>query len=521
MSDANLQQHLLADALEQLSLNPTDVQRWRALLDARNADPQPALDAELVAAVRARLPADGVAGFLRAGMLGALTRGAACYDEAGAVLLACVPVDVERIMAFATLLWVIGVYGTLDNVRWTAFLRAASLPALLRLAGDELTGTARPLGAPRRVDMVRRIAVVAPTLAGPNHPPSKMALQQACLLREAGYEVALFACQETEQPHLRHYLVVDPQVGSAITDARALQAHLPGGMSATLSDTRWSLMARWRGMLDTLGSFDPDLVMFVGLQSPLMFPLHAARPVLAMNVHAFAPLVPADAWLCADAAAAGRVGCPWGDALGPASAHHHPFRVQAPAPAAIPLTRAELGLAPHELLVISVGGRLADEISASWAARMQAVLARHPRAVWLLAGGDGVLPPALAHADPARVRVLAHTDRLASLLPSCDVYANPPRMGGGLSAGEAMAAGLPVLALAGGDAGSKLGELAQADDDAYFSQLERLLVDVAARAQLGARMRERFDSTLDLAHSHASLRAACALALARFKERMA
>jgi glycosyltransferase involved in cell wall biosynthesis len=147
-------------------------------------------------------------------------------------------------------------------------------------------------------------------------------------------------------------------------------------------------------------------------------------------------------------------------------------------------------------------------------------LARHPQLKWVLVGGAGTLPPALTSANPEQLRLLAHRTDLPSLLRCCDLYVNPPRLGGGLSVGEAMAEGLPVLALAGGDAGSKLAGMAQDNEAAYFDELEALLASPERRAHMGAAM-QHFGRELDLANSGPSLMQACLLAQQRFRERQA
>jgi glycosyltransferase involved in cell wall biosynthesis len=258
--------------------------------------------------------------------------------------------------------------------------------------------------------------------------------------------------------------------------------------------------------------------MFVGLSSPLMAPLYAARPVLGLGIHAVSPMAPVDAWLAADAARAGCASNEWGDALPPAFGHYHPFRVRL-GPAAAPVTSEQLGMAPGQLAMITAGARLADEITGTWAARMRETLERHPQLVWVLVGGAGALPPALATANPAQLRLLPHRTDLRSVMRCCGLYANPNRLGGGLSVAEAMAEGLPVLAFAGADGGSKLGGMALAGEQAYFDQLEALLASPALRAQTGAAMQAHFHVALDLDQSGPSLLRACELAVERFRMR--
>jgi len=98
---------------------------------------------------------------------------------------------------------------------------------------------------------------------------------------------------------------------------------------------------------------------------------------------------------------------------------------------------------------------------------------------------------------------------------------NPPRVGGGLSVAEAMAASVPVVSLADGDGGSKLGPLAAPEPETYFAQLRQLVTDAGARAEAGAAARARFVTILDVGASGPSLLAACASAIERFAARTA
>lgn len=506
------------DAVDQLALNPTAAHRWHALVDLFNAHPTLEARASLAAAIRARIDADGVAGFFRATLLEDLERDPVELATAARLLRAIAPYDADRLMAFATYHWGRAVAEEAGHSQLRAHLLGAQAPALMALAGAQLAGACQGSFARRTPTELRKVALVTPFIGDASHPPTGMALRQAEMLVALGLEVKLFSCQEMQQPHMVHYLASKGCLPMAAPKVEELAARLPAGTSASLSDPRLSMMARWRAMLGGVAQFDPDLVMFVGLNSPLMFPLYAARPVLGLGIHAVAPMAPVDVWLTANAALAGRTSAEWGDALPPAFGHHHPFRIKlGPEPA--PVSRGELGTEAGQLAMITVGARLTEEISGPWAARMLETLARHPQLVWVLAGGHGELPPALAAANPGQIRTLPFRTDLRSVLRCCDLYVNPPRIGGGFSAAEAMAEALPLLAYADGDAGSKMGDMALADDEAYFDQLEALIASPALRAGSGAAMQALFRATLDLERAGPSLMKACELALERFRAR--
>lgn len=518
MTDPNHHAMLRRDAVEQLALNPCASHRWHSLLDLFNAHPTAQERDAIGAAVRARLKADGLAGFFRATFLEELERDPAQLALAASLLRNIAPYDADRVMAFTTYHWGRAVAQGSGHASLRAHLLGAQVPALMAMAGARLASAAAGKFTARTPTVLRKVALVAPFIGHAAHPPTGMALRQAELLVSLGQEVRLFSPQEMLQPHMVHYLSSKGSLQMGEPDMDELASSLPAGTSATLSNAKLSMTARWLGLLDEIERFDPDLVMFVGLTSPLMFPLYAGRPVLGLSIHAVAPMAPADVWLTADPALAGRVSAEWGDGLPAAYGHYHPFRIKL-GPESAPLSRADLGIAAGQLAMISVGSRLASEIAGPWASRMLATLARHPQLVWVLAGAQGALPPALAAADPAQVRLLPYRTDLRSVLRCCDLYVNPPRPGGGFSAAEAMAEALPVLAYADGDAGSKLGAMALASEPAYFDQLEALLASPALRADTGAAMQGRFRSTLDLDRAGPSLLRACELALERRRAR--
>src|SRR5262249_40201033 len=153
---------------------------------------------------------------------------------------------------------------------------------------------------------------------------------------------------------------------------------------------------------------------------------------------------------------AGQSRAHWGPSMGASLACHHPFRVRE-RPLTPGVTRASLGLPDDKLILVTAGARLHTEIGGDWAAAMRELVAGRSDVLWLMVGGDGCLPPALDGCDPAKLRLMPHRTDIQDLLRHSDIYVNPPRMGGGFSVVDAMAAGLPVAAFRGTDGGNKLG----------------------------------------------------------------
>lgn len=508
---------LLGDAFGRVRLSPEASAPWHALLEAYDAVDDPNIRVLTQRMVADQAPTDGVAGFLRASFLSGLEDGDAFAAEAGAALEAIRPVDLDRLMAFAGYEWGRAVAREGGRARFARRLIATRLPQLMAMAGEVLAEDAVDLPV-RPIDGVKRVALVTPFLSFAGHPPTVLALKQAGLLQAAGLTVKAFACQEPLIPGMRDYLGNRGEILAAPPDLRDLAALAPAGLTISLGDAAFPLHHRWRETLREIGEFDPDLILFVGLFSPLITPLHKVRPVLGLSIHAVTPMAPVDAWLTSDPHLADRALTPWGNALPPAWGIHHPFRVSL-RPRAWSITRDQLEVGPDDLVLVSVGARLDAEIGGEWAARMVALMESRPDIVWMLVGGGGALPQALSVLPEHRIRRVPHQEDIRAVLACCDVFVNPARLGGGFSVAEAMAEGVAVCALADSDGGDKLGGYAVVDLTAYFELLSALLDDPARRRGLGESLRARFFASLDLDRSGPSLLAACQTTLDRFSRR--
>lgn len=519
MSSEHENRLLLEDALEQVLRNPTAAHCWHRLrpyyLLATAAQRQ-----QVSAILAQRTGPEPLISFLRATFLAKDAGDMTFRNEAAGALLAMPLIDPDRIAAHLAIAWFDVLSRERGRAEFMTAMRAAGFPALLRRSGACLSaeGVAGP--APRAVGRVGRVAIVAPHMSAYSHAPTSLALAHGALLREQGVAVELFSAQELAIASMAQLL----GCGSATTltppDPAGWQANLPQELTIQLADERLSLVRRWRSVAEALSRFDPDLILFVGLYSPLLEVLYPSRPVLALSIQSVAPLVPADVRLAADPAQTLAAGAAWLPEFPCPEPWYYPYRVppNAPQPA---LSRAELGLPGQALVMVSVGYRLRDEVSGDWAARMVALLSARPGVIWLLVGCGEPLPPALLALPAGQARALPHQANVGGVLACCDLYLNPPRMGGGISVAQAMAAGLPVLSFDGSDGGDKVGPYAIAEDDSerYFSTLAHWLDDAGARAASGAAMRALFREKLDLTQAGDSLMGACAAAVARFQRR--
>jgi hypothetical protein len=506
---------MLSDALDRTAVNPTGSHCWLNLIAQTRAVTEATLLEQAIVAVKARIPDEGLAGFYRSLYLDLASGDFRHLGRAAALLTTLAPRDQDRLVSFFRFGWQRALLYAKDRPSFIRLLHVMGLPALAPLIGYPAAPAsrgARPSGA------LARVALVAPELLSPRHPPTRMLLEQAEVLIQNGIAVSLFACQESMGPDFAHLL--GQGAGGAIldTDIDEWMARAPAGTGLSIASPRFSLMRRWYEMLPQIEAAQPDLVLVVGLHSGLIANLYARYPVLGLATNSMAPLVPTDVWLTAQPALDGVEGDYWRTGQPASRAWYHPFRARRRDCGAA-VARSSLSIPDDAVLMISVGNMLAEQIDPAWAERMGAILAAHPQLHWLLLGGAGQLPPALAPHALGRVHCIAHSNNAMALMAMSDIYLQPPVMGGGLSVSEAMSLGLPVLSLADCDGGDKLGPAAAADAAHYFALLERWIADPAARASAGAALRQHFAQHIDLDASGPSLLGACRLAQQRYLRR--
>lgn len=509
--------NLLIDALDRTLREPQCARRWHGLMAAWETSADESDRRSVLDALEAGPYDDVRAEILRLSFLGRASGEPRYEHSATAAVLAATPDDPDRLAAFMAFEWLSALQDLGRRSDFIAALAASRVPQMaVRQMGHAVK--AMPPGFVPRVPLdIRRVAVVVPYVGNSLHTPSVMAVEQCAVLARQGLQVRMYSAQELTPPDAAHFRGDGRVLKLPPLDAAAWQTILPAGTGMTISDSRFGLTGRWRNMMPVLAGFDPDVVLLVGLYSPLAAALHTVRPTLGISVNTVAPIAPLDVWLTGDPRLVGTD--PWNSTFPPPRPLYHPYRVRR-SQARSGVDRAALGLGPSSVVWVTAGFRLEHEIKGEWADRMLRLLADRPDAVWLLVGGDGKLPTVLQQAPAGRVRALATRKDVPDVLRCSDVYVNPPRMGGGFSVVEAMAEGLPVVAFAGSDGGDKLGESALPDIDAYVDALAALTANPDLRRDRGNAMQQRFRDCFDLDASGPALLDACRLAASLASERL-
>lgn len=510
---------ILQDRLDAVHLNPTASHSWHHLIALIRKPELAAWGPAVIQAVAALdIKTPSAEDFLRATFLATATGNREYTAHASRLLAELKPVFPDRLAAFLGLEWGRTLKATSTRDEFIRNLQKIGFPHITRLLDQEIALRHGSSWQTRDVKDIRRVAIIAPHIGGEFHTPTCMALEQARILLAQGVEVKIYSAQELMLRDMS-YLYGDGSVLLLAQPAQdALKRIAPPGLEISFSGQKYTLAARYGRLLDKLRQWDPDLIYLVGLYSPLASLLHAWRPTIGLSVNSVPPLSRIDVWLSSDKGLDQQWVEQWPKEVPPCLASYHPFRVSG-SKRSKPCTRGELGIPDGAQVLITVGFRLADEIHGEWARRMVAFLGQRPQVVWVLLGGKGKRPPALEGLSAAQLLLVPTRNDVDAVLQQCDIFVNPPRMGGGFSVAEAMTAGLPVLTHGGSDGGDKLGNGAVASDEEYFAELAALLDDDAYRRAKGAAMKQSFASRLDLAASGPSLLRAGRAALENFRQR--
>ncbi|MFC3080096.1 glycosyltransferase [Phenylobacterium terrae] len=191
-------------------------------------------------------------------------------------------------------------------------------------------------------------------------------------------------------------------------------------------------------------------------------------------------------------------------------------------PAGPPRSREELGLAPDDLVLATVGPRLGAEFDQAFVDGLGAFLLADPRRRWLVAGPMPDFWISAFGQVLGRQFVHAPLDvDLPGLLALADLFANPFRAGGGSFALVAIEAGAVVLTCDEGDVAGFVPEAHRAGDaDAYFGRLEELAADASLRQAWAAEQRALAGRRLDASRFAAELKDLVALAYKRYRARL-
>jgi hypothetical protein len=501
---------LARDALESIKLLPTSSLLWQrlsALIDALESRERQALIADV-----ASMSFEGTdATWLKYSALAYLTRDPAWLTQQAAIADRNTAPD--AIMTLLALAWHHALARTAGQVRFKQLLCEIAAPRLQRLVIDNLPASnnaRRDGGSPLRV------AIYTPQVINSRHGGTTLTLNIMSLLARQGFDLQAFAAQETTIPVGSSYCGGVDFVTPLPVATASLSLHVSANVQMILPNTEFSLGWRFGQLLKAIHAYAPDVVVFVGFMSPLVYRLYEHYPVVGLSIHAMQPIAPVDVWLSANAQADEK---PLPDLPTPRVADY-PFRFW-PKGKAVPIDRASIQLPASAVVLGTAGYRLDIEITPQWYEPMLAFIEAHSEVYWLLIGiPEGQASTCLP--QHPRIRSVAPQQTLEAWLAACDIYVTPPRVGGGGSVAIAMEQALPVVAFAGTDGGDKAGPWAVSTMDAYMNRLSTWVNDGAARREDGETLRVQFHARLDISTQQAQtgLIEGCHTAIESFNQRM-
>lgn len=472
-------------ALTSVQLAPASPLQWQnlcRLVQVLEADEQTLLIDEIE-----RLPLVGWESlWLRCSALAFLTRNPVWFARQAALATAQTPPD--AVMAMLGLAWHHALARTLNQHEFVQLLQNVNAAGLQRLVAQRMPTATRP----HRVSGPKlRVAIYTPQVVGSKHGGSTLALNVMSVLVRAGADLKTFTAQETTISEANSQRGGAEFLAQQAVQIESLVLNAPGLAQLMLPDGQFSLRVRFEQMLSAIRAYEPDLLVFVGFMSPLVYRLYENYPVLGLSLHSLPPIVPADVWLSAQPDANAAL---WPDLPTPQVAHY-PFRFW-PKGTAQAADLSSIGLPASALVLLTAGARLAVELTSPWQDRMLAFIEANANVHWLVIGVPA--GTTLVFAGHPRVHVMAPQMALETWLAAADIYLNPPRMGGGGTVAMAMEQGLPVVSFTGGDGGDKVGGFAVSSLDQYFDRLLAWVTDSAARAQVGSALKQDFHRRLDI-----------------------
>ncbi|MDT8899750.1 glycosyltransferase [Anaeroselena agilis] len=356
----------------------------------------------------------------------------------------------------------------------------------------------------------RKVAVLVPQLLALVHAPTRVILNYCKQLKldYPDYELKIFVEDthffDPEEAAIMPFLFKSVPSGQ---DAGIHREFLsPAAVDIHYSAVDLPRKERLERDLAAITSFGPDLVWAVNADvSILREVLFSLYPVLDMpSTLKISCSCKADLFICFQDIAQVKAECEKYDFLLESINSGKFVRHQPGMDLAGPQrekSRSEYFLRPEDFVLITVGNRLDADLTADFVLMVDSFLDKHANAKWVVVGKGGENAVGKLCPGSAGNRVfIEYDDDLAALYAVCDVYINPFRQGGGVSAAMAMHQSLPVVTLGGSDVGAIAGsEGSLTDKDDYWAEMERLYADGDYRRNRGRRAKQRIDEVYGMA----------------------
>ena len=404
-----------------------------------------------------------------------------------------------------------------NRERFFSSIMNAQLPEIISMLNhfaEDLVIRKMKARIPEGID---RVMIIPSYFANPMHTPSMLTVNYATIFHQLGCRVFICAPQELKPTDMKKYHGAGRVVNLPTVDFSSWPTLIPKDITTYIVNEHLSMEERYSKTSELAAQFDPDLILCVGPYSPIASALYSVRPVLALPTNTASFLGSADVWLRGSDLDLTEDEITWGQQFPLSTSVIHPYRISSDRMNGASVTRQQLGIREDAVVLVTVGFRLSSEITTDWANRITDIINADSRIVWILIGD--VTPECLKGMPAGKIINLGIQSRAIDYLEMCDIYVNPPRMGGGFSVLEAMSKACAVLAYADSDGGEKIGASAVKNDAQYFARLHEFILNPKSRLDQGQQLAQRFHALYDLKNSESSLINACRLAVELSKKR--
>jgi len=344
-----------------------------------------------------------------------------------------------------------------------------------------------------RSGSIRRVALVTNQFLGDRHQPTRDVFDYAWRLRtERDVDAVIF--NANLMPQRVEALFFPPLIAEMVEDYEGKRNMRMWGREApVVSFTEREFGApKLRAIVAEVERFDPDAIVAFGGTNIVADFFVGSRPTVCLPTTSHVTLTLADLLLGYD-------GSDWTTGLHelyrePFARRFRPFTLGFAIPPTDPDRAGDFGLGDAPFVFVVVGTRLDAEVDDAFIAVADDVLDTRPDAILAFAGRADALASRVARArNAARMRPLGHVEDIRALYRRCGAFLNPPRQGGGGSAGFAMAEGVPIVTFAGGDVAGVAGPaFHSASRDDYVATAGRFANDAEHRSSMSAAARRRY-----------------------------
>ncbi len=186
------------------------------------------------------------------------------------------------------------------------------------------------------------------------------------------------------------------------------------------------------------------------------------------------------------------------------------------------LEKADAGFSEDQVIMVTVGNRLAVDITVEFLEGMFQLLMNDPKLVWMIVGAyDAAIVDTIVQTFGRQVVHIPYEPQLLTLLTLSDIFVNPFRKGGGGSAFSAMRAGSIVLTRTDfGDVAALTPQANGADSaEDFFERLRDLIASPSLRSEFLARQNVRVSELTDQSALSRTIAGYVELAQQRFESR--